>query len=601
MILLGINDSHDASACIVINGKLIGAIQEERIKRKKCISSFPKEAIKYLLKEYKINLKDIDQVCIATKQLLPLHLWNIYADFKVDDWLKFENEYYYEKIYNNKNIRLNNVFKNYKLKYKIGYNLKNIPFATSGETSKNILKKINDLRLDTASKFLKISKDKISFHDHHMCHALYGYYTNPFKNKNQVIVTCDGGGDGINTSIIHVKNYKFKIVRRINNNLLAVIYKNITLLLGMLPSRHAYKVMGLEPYSDQKIASKICEIFEKSFYLKNLTFIKNKKMKSNFFYFKKNLENYRFDNIAGGIQMYCEKILTKFFHNIHKATNCSNFVFSGGVANNVKANKILAEQAFISNLWIPPGPGDESISIGAAYDFMYKKYGEKKTFNYIEIPQNAYWGPDINSKDISQFKNNKIVKRYFNHHEDKKFQKTAKALDNGEIVFVCFSRQEFGQRALGHRSIICNPSNLESVKKINSTIKMRDFWMPFTPSILDKDANKYVIINKKLNLNYMTVCLDSTDLGKKHLKAAMHPYDNTIRPQIVTKKNCSSYYELINAFKKISGIGAVLNTSLNMHEYPIVNKPIDIINEIILKNKKPNFNVLIENNFFQLK
>ena len=127
---------------------------------------------------------------------------------------------------------------------------------------------------------------------------------------------------------------------------------------------------------------------------------------------------------------------------------------------------------------------------------------------------------------------------------------------------------------------------------------MRDFWMPFTPSILDKYIKKYVKFNSKLNLNYMTTCLDSTELGKSHLKAAMHQADYTIRPQIVRKSTCPKYYKIINSFSKLSGIGAVLNTSLNMHEFPIVTKPLDIVNEIIKKNKNINFNILIEDNLF---
>ena len=601
MILIGINDSHDSSACLVINGKLFGAVQEERFRRKKGISGFPKKSVEYLLKEYNIKKSDISQVCVATKKLHPLNLWNLNADFKVADWLKFHNDFYYEKIYNKKKIKLKDVFKNYKRPYKTGYDLKNITFSTSDETSKNVYKVIHNLRLNTISKYFKIATNKISFHDHHTCHALYGYYTNPFKNKNQIIVTVDGGGDGINTSITQVKNHKFKVIKRINNNLLAIIYKNITLLLGMIPLRHVYKVMGLAPYAHPEITNKVFKFFKKTFYIKGLNFKKSEKMKDQFFYFKKNLEIFRFDNIAGGVQLYCENILIQLFKNIYKKTNFKNYVFSGGVANNIKASKVIAEQSFISNFWVPPGPGDESISIGAAYDHIHKKIGEKESFKYIERPQNAYWGPSISEDEITKFSKNKLIRKYFVQVNDKNFKETADLINKGGIIFVCFSRQEFGQRALGHRSIICDPSNEEIVKKINSTIKMRDFWMPFTPSILEEDIGKYAVNNKKLNMEFMTSCLDSTNLGRNHLKAAIHPYDNTIRPQLVNNKTCLSYYNLIKSFKRVSKIGAVLNTSLNMHEFPIVTKPSEIINEIIKKNNKPNFHILIENHLFKLK
>ena len=264
----------------------------------------------------------------------------------------------------------------------------------------------------------------------------------------------------------------------------------------------------------------------------------------------------------------------------------------------MKANKYLSERKFINKIWIPPGPGDESICIGAVYDYIYKRKGLNKALNYIKKPNDFYWGMDIDFYEIKKFIDNKEIKKRFNFIKDPKFKRTAILLKSNEIVFVCSKRQEFGPRALGHRSIVCNPSNIDLIKKINDTIKMRDFWMPFTPSILSNFKKKYLKKNEKLNLNYMTSCVEATNLGKKHLKAAIHPSDGTVRPQIVTKKKNSDYYQLISAFKQETGIGALMNTSLNMHEFPVVNNPKDIINEIILKNKNVNFNILINDNLF---
>ena len=600
MILLGINDGHDASAALVIDGKIIGAVQEERIARKKNISSFPINSIKYLLKTYNISPKNIEQVCVANKNLQPLQLWNIYADFSVNDWHTFQN-FYKNKIYFKKKQKLNDLFKNYKPKYKLGYSLKNIPFSVDFDKKSKILDKIQKLRIDTISKYLQISEDKISFFDHHDCHAYYGYYTNVFKNKNQNIVTCDAGGDGKYASIIHVKNYKFKTILRSNKNLIGVIYRNITLMLNMNPSRHIYKVMGLAPYTSPKYYQKILSFLNNTLTLNNLDFKINKKMKDRFYYFKKNLATERFDNVAGATQQFCEDKLMSWFKNIYKKTKCKSFVFSGGVANNVKANLSLSELNFIKNLWIPPGPGDESLSIGAAYNYIKDKIGEKKAYKYIEVPKNAYWGPNINNKQIKEFSNNSLIKRYYKKSIDKSFTKVAKSISKGNVVFLCLSKQEFGQRALGHRSIVCDPSSPEAVTKINSTIKMRDFWMPFTPSVLDTDIDRYCMKNNKIDKSLMTICLNSTKLGRQHLKAAMHPYDFTIRPQVVKKNTCDKYYRIISNFKKITGIGGLLNTSLNMHEFPIVTQPMDIIKEIIKKNNNLNFDILIDNNFFQLK
>ena len=241
------------------------------------------------------------------------------------------------------------------------------------------------------------------------------------------------------------------------------------------------------------------------------------------------------------------------------------------------------------------------MSLGAVYSYLYDTFGYKKCLQYIKPLKNAYLGPNISKSSIDSFKKNKLIKKNFKLISDKNYDHVAKSLQKGEIIFVCIGRQEFGQRALGHRSIICDPSKLELVKKINSSIKMRDFWMPFTPSILDTKLKKYVNLNKKLNYNYMTSCVEATEAGKLDLKAAIHPGDFTVRPQKVTKQSCPKYYKLIKKFEKISGIGAVLNTSLNMHEFPIVTDPKDIIKEIVLKSKNLNFSILIEDQFFKRK
>ena len=145
--------------------------------------------------------------------------------------------------------------------------------------------------------------------------------------------------------------------------------------------------------------------------VKNIDFEINNKVKDNFFYFRNHLKYFRFDNIAGGLQEFVELTLSKWFENISKKTKSRNFVFSGGVANNVKANKYLSERKFINKIWIPPGPGDESICIGAVYDYIYKRKGLNKALNYIKKPNDFYWGMDIDFYEIKKFIDNKEIKK----------------------------------------------------------------------------------------------------------------------------------------------------------------------------------------------
>lgn len=605
MIILGINDSHDASACLVKNGQLLGVMPEERIVRSKNVASLPVNAIKNICRNNKIKFSEIDQVALATKKSHHLNFWNVNQDFSSKDWLKLNEEYYFKLIYKKQKIKIKKLFLKFKPSVKMGYQLNNIPFITSDECTKNDHEKLLNLRIDSISKFLKIDKKKILLFDHHECHALYGYYSNNINlnSKKVAIITSDAGGDGAYETVSTIEKGKYKLLSKGRSNLIGVIYATITILLGMNPVRHPYKVMGLAPYASdhQKETSK--NIFLNSLKVKKLIFKKDNKMKDYFIYFKNKLIGQRFDGIAGGLQDFVEIRLTEWFKEIYNKTNSNHFIFSGGVANNVKANKAIIEQNFVKSLYIPPGPGDESISIGACYAALAKKLGYLNLRKYIKPIKNAYLSPGIDKSNLKKFDSNEFVKKNFKKIKDKNLKKTAKALANGNIVFFCQGKMEFGQRALGHRSILSDPSKMEQVKKLNDTIKRRDFWMPFTPSILSEDYNKYVKNPKKIQSEYMTICFESTKLARKQLCAAIHPYDFTIRPQKVFKQTCSKYYQLIKEFKKITGIGGLLNTSLNIHDKPIINQPTDIIKEILKgkkKIKKINY-IFIENWLYERK
>ena len=603
MLILGINDTHDASACLIKDGILLAAAAEERFRRVKMIGSYPEKAIEHVLKFTGYSSSDLNQVAVATKSLPGSLLWNTVADFSIKDWLTLHENYFYDKIYKKKKVSLKSFFPKFKPSVKLGYPIDKIKFEANSDTQKNNLRTIRDVREEYISKFLKIDKKIIKFYDHHLCHGLYAYFVfaKEIKNKKVALVTLDSGGDDTYNCISTIHNGKLKLISNSTKSLIGQIYESVTLILGMNPAKHLYKVMGLAPYASDHHKSGPRNIFLKSFSVKGIKFFRNPKMKDYFTYFKKKLNHYRFDGIAGGVQDFVEIRLVEWFKNISKETNCNHFIFSGGVANNVKANKILLEQKFVKSLYIPPGPGDESLSIGAAYAAMVSKKGLSKTAKLVNKIENAYWGPDLDDKEILKFKLHPLIKKNFIQIKDKHFKRTSTILAQGEILFFCYGRMEFGQRALGHRSILCDPSKFESIKKINTTIKKRDFWMPFTPSILKKFSRKYVINPKNISSNFMTTCYDTTEIGRTHLKAAIHPYDFTVRPQIVTKKTCPVYYKLIEEFYKKTGIGGLLNTSLNIHDKPIVCQPLDIVNEILINNNKAINYIYVQDTLYKRK
>jgi len=251
MIILGINDSHDASACLIQNGELKVAIAEERFQRVKGMGGFPHNAVNNCIKYLNIKTKDIDYVAIGSEFLVPNNVHNLTASFSIEDYYKWEDEYYYPIIYKNKKIKLKDVFSNFKSKGELSYPVHEIPFITTKELSNNEMEDIQNMRLQFTAKFLNISKSKIYFYRHHRCHAFYGYYINPNKSNKMIVVTADAGGDNAYNSIYEVNNGVFKNIIESRNNLIGKIYSSVTLLLGMKPNEHEFKVMGLAPYESE--------------------------------------------------------------------------------------------------------------------------------------------------------------------------------------------------------------------------------------------------------------------------------------------------------------------------------------------------------------
>ena len=600
MIILGINDSHDASACIVKDGKLLVAIAEERIQRVKGTAGFPIGAINECLDYTGIKKTDIDLIAFGSKYITPNNIWNMSATLSVHDHFSLQDDYYFPIIHKGENIKLADIFPNYKPVSRLSYPYEKIPFGMTNELDESVFEHINKMRIQHASQELNIDKDKIKFFDHHSCHAYYAFYNSNLRNKDIALVTADAGGDGLYSSVCHVKNGQFIEIHRARNNLIGKIYSSITLLLGMKPNEHEFKVMGLAPYASELQKKGPRKVFDECLKVNGLDFVKNEEMIDHFQYFKERLKGFRFDGIAGALQDFTEALLSEWFENISKQLNTNDFVYCGGISNNIKANKAISEKNFVKSFFVPAAPSDENLSIGACYMAIYEEYGYEAAMEIIQKNSTAYWGPSITATDINLFSNNEYITKHYERKENVDYEQLADILSKGEIIAVCFDNMEFGSRALGHRSLIADPSNPESLKKINELIKKRDFWMPFTPSIIDYKYDDYLVNKKDLPTSFMTMSFDTKSMGKKNLISAIHPYDQTVRPQKVSIETCPRYYKLIDYFYKKTGVGAVLNTSLNIHGKPIVNHPIEIVNEILMQNIPLNY-ILINDNLFSRK
>ncbi len=564
MIILGINDGHQSSAALMIDGKVLAAIAEERFTRKKNEHGYPKNAIKACIDLAKISIEDIDHVAIATKLLPPSYfIVRRDSDFSIADFWKEQKDYWYPKIYENKKLEYTEVFRD---------KIKSENFVYDKKFIKNDSDSLGmqDARRDYVSKQLKINEKKIFFHDHQASHAYYGLLASDYSNEDSLVFTADGFGDGANGSIwIKKDSYVLKNLLYTDKCNIGRMYRYATLLLGMKPAEHEFKVMGLAPYADPNYASEAYKVYEETLKVDGLDFKYNVTPKDNFFHFKRKLDGQRFDNIAYAIQTRTEELLVEWVKNGINETGIKNVIFSGGVAQNIKANKKIIELPELKTLSVPPGPFDESLSIGAAF----KAYIENSDSPYINF-KNPYLGKEYIKEDIKKFILKHNIKENY-YVKEVSLAEVAKILSKGEIVGWMSGRMEFGSRALGSRSIIADAGDPDMIKKINEQVKKRDFWMPFAPSIISDREKDYIINPKNIVAKWMTLGFDSTDLAKKEIAAALHPYDQTLRPNIVFEEDNPNYYNLIKEFEAITGVGAVLNTSFNLHGEPVVESPLD--------------------------
>ena len=577
MIILGIHDGHEASAALLIDGKVICAVQEERFTKLKGDYGFPINAVKYCLKSQNLKTSDIDEVALGTFKFNPVLIKiKRNANFEVSDWIEEQERFWKPVLLYKKKTNYWNIFKNKKFKMDKIYNFqKYLKNYMSEENNKNFLNE----RVNKIARILKIKQNKIKVYLHEECHKNYAYFFFPDRIDG-ISITSESVGDYSSGSVSTIiKNY-FTLKSHTKENHLGHIYMYITLLLGMRPCMHEYKVMGLAPYASDYEINKCFHVFNRILKIKKLNIVYDKKPNDLYFSFKRDLKNYRFDGIAGAVQKFLEMKLENWFLSCKKILKLKNFYFSGGVAQNIKAAMVLLENKKIGKVFVPPAAGDSTISIGACFhaaaDFCERNKINKN--KYIKSIDNMYLGYRITNQEIMRFfKKNNILKKY-NVRSKVTSKEIANELAKGKVVARCSGNMEFGLRSLGNRSILCDPRYHENINLINRKIKKRDFWMPFTPTILDTDEKKFIINPKNFKSKFMSMAFRTTKFAKKKLQAAIHPADFTARPQILSKKDNLEYYNILREFKKITGVGALLNTSFNLHGLPIVMNVKDAFN-----------------------
>lgn len=577
MKILSIHWSTCSTAALMIDGEIVSCVSEERFSRKKNDESYPKCAIEAVLNAAGAKAEELDLVVIAGERFdahgILTHKW---SNFSIKDRLREQHDYWYPQIYQKKKVSFLDIFKD-----KIDVNqfpgdwVKVVEFLKKGKTDKSD-DFFQDFRRKAVSHHLGVNPKKIIFANHHRAHGYFAYYASPMKKDKTLILTADAWGDDMNASVSVAKAGDIKTISTSQNFNLGRIYRFITLLLGMKPDEHEYKVMGLAAYAKPKYYKEPLDVFKKTMYVDGLKFAYREAPADLYFYFKDLLESYRFDSIAGALQQYTHDILTQWVRNAIEATNARRVCFGGGVAMNIKALMEIANLPELEEIFVCPTPSDESLAMGAAYVAMHDICISRKEdpAKHLKPLKNAWLGPQPSEQDIKNTLELAIAKGY-SICRNPKPQRIAQLLNKGKIIGRCIGRSEFGARALGNRSILADPRKQEIIQVINEKIKCRDFWMPFAPTVLNEWAKRYFINPKNLKAPYMAIAFQTKDKAWEDLKAALHPYDHTARPQVLTREDNPEYYSLISEFSKIAGIGGILNTSFNVHGEPIVQTPQD--------------------------
>ncbi|MDC1053082.1 carbamoyltransferase C-terminal domain-containing protein [Candidatus Pelagibacter sp.] len=593
MIFLGINVSHGASASLMIDGEIILAYQEERFNKIKNFVGYPKKSIEECIKFVRDKNLKIDEAGFSTINNLPfVFKYPLDNFFSIKDWLDYYlNDFFSEKEKIEQSIKKFNKFKKRKkINQYLDFNkIKKKDYFVNYSLFRVIQKKFLEKQ---AKGLIK----KISFIEHHNCHAHYAAFAADIKENKCAVISLDSEGDGINQTFWLFSKKKNKLVK-INQSAecdLARIYRFVTLILKMKPNEHEYKVMGLAPYAKNEYSQIVYEkVFKDILKVKNCKIVHKKRPKNLFRFLYENTKEFRFDNIAGAVQILIEKISSELFIQINKKYKINSFSISGGVSMNIKMNKNLASLPFVKKIYVAPTGTDESLAIGACY-YLNKKYRTNK------ILKNIYLGQYLSNQKltietlIKKLNNIKkfTVKKNITHRQ------IAKLLKKGEIIAVARDKEEFGARALGNRSILANPSSNGIVQKINEQIKNRDFWMPFALTILNEKHQDLIINKKLLDCNFMTIGFDTKLKNYHKIKNGTHSYDKTVRPQILRKEYNENFHNIINEFNKITNIPALLNTSLNLHGMPISSKLDDVIYTFINSGLKYLY---LDDNFLVIK
>ncbi len=557
MIILGVHDGHNSCAAVVRDGVVVACVQEERLSRKKNDVGYPRRAIEDCLRIAGVDANRLDAVVYAS-----LFMHRIEYLTNLEPW------------------------------YCVGLEKQQEDARRPQVYQKMIFDQRKLERIAVASGHLGVPAERVHFVEHHHAHLAAALYTAPNAADGRPILglTCDGAGDNLAGTVSVCRDGKIERIATIDRHAsLGKIYSRVTMLMGMTPWEHEYKLMGMAPYAEPSRARAAADKLNKllTFSPDGLAFVQAGELSMNYCYeyLRDSFERVRFDTVAAAVQLFTEEMLVTWVGNAVKATGIRDVVCGGGVFMNVKANLRLSRLAEIESLYVVPSAGDESLAFGAALDHYHRT--ARNPVRAAGVFKNLYLGGDYTRAEEEEALRKALAGGSVNVVAfDDVDAKVADLLAEGQVVARCRGRMEWGARSLGNRSILASAHDYRVVEDLNKSIKQRDFWMPFAPSVRSDRAERYLKPSRNVSADFMMVGYEATSEGTRDLAAATHPRDGTIRPQVVTKEANPAYFRLLGLFEDRTGRSGFLNTSFNLHGEPIVYSPEEAIDVLLRSGLK---------------